>query len=106
MQRITPIIRLSLRLLKTGLCDCSDADILVKETVTVAVLAAGGNNSSIEVIFKKCAPFTDCISETSNAQLDNAKNIDLVMPMYNLIEYSNNLETFGSLWQYYRNEPS
>ena len=42
------------------------------------------------MIFKNCAPFTDCISEINNTQIDNAKDIDLVMPMYNLIEYSDN----------------
>ena len=52
-------------------------------------------------MFKNCAPFTDCISETNNTQVDNAKYIDIVMPMYNLIEYSNNYsKTSGSLWQY------
>ena len=52
---------------------------------------------------KNCASFTDCISETNNTQIDNAKDIYVVMPMYNLIEYSDNYsKTCGSLWQYYR----
>ena len=50
------------------------------------------------MIIKNCAPFTDCISEINNTQIDNAKGIDEVMPMYNLIK------TSGSLWQYYRDE--
>ena len=55
------------------------------------------------VIFKNCALFTDCISETNNTKIDNAKYIDIGMAMYNLIEYRNNyLETSESLWQYYR----
>ena len=59
------------------------------------------------VIFKNCAPFTNCISEINNTQIDNAKDIDIVMPMYNLIEYSDNYaKTTGSLWQYYRDEPN
>ena len=59
------------------------------------------------VTFKNCAPFTNCISETNNTQVDNAKDIDIVMPMYNLIEYSDNYaKTSGSLWQYCRDEPN
>ena len=58
------------------------------------------------VIFKNCAPFTDCISEINNTQIDNAKYIDVVMPMYNLIEHSNNYSKTESLWQYYRNDPN
>ena len=50
-------------------------------------------------------PFADCTSNMNNSQIDNAKEIDVVMPMYHLIEYSDNYsETSGSLWQYYRNE--
>ena len=53
------------------------------------------------MIFKNCAPFTNCISEINNTQLDNAKDFDIIMPMYNLIEYSDNYaKTSGSLWQY------
>ena len=58
------------------------------------------------VSFKNCAPFINCISEINNTQIDNAKDIDIVMPMYNLIEYSDNYaKTSGSLWQYFRDEP-
>ena len=58
------------------------------------------------VTFKNYAPFTNCISETSNTQVDNAKDIDIVMPMFNLLEYSDNYaKTTGSLWQYFRDEP-
>ena len=54
---------------------------------------------------KNSAPFTDCISETNNIQVDNAKIIDVVMPLYNLIEYSDIYsKTSGSLWQYHRDE--
>ena len=59
------------------------------------------------VAFKTCAPFTNCISEINNTQVDNAKDIDIVMPMYNLIEYSDNYaKTTRSLWQYFRDEPN
>ena len=91
-------------MLKSSLCDYSDAYILVKGTISVNNTAAQGasvNNTNKKLIFKNCAPFTNCISETNNTQIDNAKDIDIVMPMYNLIEYSDNYaKTTGSLWQY------
>ena len=60
-----------------------------------------------KVIFKNCALFTDCISKINNTQADNAKDIDIVMPMYNVIEYSDNYsKTSGSLWQYCKNIPA
>ena len=59
------------------------------------------------VPFKNCAPFTNCISEINNTQIDNCKDTDIVMPSYNLLEYSDNYaKTSGSLWQYYRDEPN
>ena len=59
------------------------------------------------VTFKNCAPFTKCISRINNTDIDNAQDIDLVMLMYNLIEYSDNYsETSGSLWQYYKDIPN
>ena len=59
------------------------------------------------VIFKNYALFIDCISEINNTQIDNVKYINVVIPMYNLIEYSNNYsKTSGSLWQYYRDDPN
>ena len=77
-------------MLRSSLCDYSDAYILASGTITFKALAAGGRNNDIQVVFKKCAPFTNCISEISNTQIDNAKQIDVVMPMYNLIKYSDN----------------
>ena len=57
------------------------------------------------VTFKNCAPFTKCISRINNTDIDNAQDIDIVMPMYNLIEYSDNSSTTsGSLWQYYKDD--
>ena len=59
------------------------------------------------VTFKNCAPFTKCISRINNTDIDNAHDIDIVMPMYNLIEYSDNYsKTSGSLWQYYKDDPN
>ena len=57
-------------------------------------------------IIKSCAQFTNCIREINNTQIDNAKDIDIVMSMYNLIESSDDYsKTSGSLWHYYRDEP-
>ena len=79
--------------------------ILVKGTITVARIPAVADNVGKEVVFNNWAPFIDCISETNNMQIANAKDIDVVMSMYNLIVYVNNyLKTSGSLWQYYRDE--
>ena len=97
-------------MLKSSLCDYNDAYILVKGTISVNNTAAQGaasNNTNKKVIFKNCAPFTNCISEINNTQIDNAKDIDIVMPMYNLIEYSDNyVKTTGSLWQYCKDLPA
>ena len=69
--------------------------ILVSEARTITGWGADDAAKQLDeknkgVIFKSCAPFTDCISEINNTQIDHAKYIDVVMPMYNLIEYSNN----------------
>ena len=93
-------IKFKTTILKSSLCDYSDAYILVKGTITVKNTVAA-NNTNKKLIFKNCAPFTICISEINNTQVDNAKDIDIVIPMYNLIEYSDNYsKTCGSLWQY------
>ena len=97
-------------MLKSSLCDYSHAYIFVKETISIANTAAAGagaDNINKEVIFKNCAPFTNCISEINNTQIDNAKDIHIVMPMYNLIEYSDNYaKTTGSVWQYCKDIPA
>ena len=99
-------------MLKSSLCDYSDTYKLVKGTITIE--GAGAHAAARQpderdkgVVFKNCAPFTNRISEINNTQIDNAKDIDIVMSMYNLIEYSDNYaKTSGSLWQYYRDEPN
>ena len=86
-------IRFKTVMLISSLCDYSDAYILVNGNISVNNTAAEGaaaNNAAKKVIFKNCAPFTNCISKINNTQTDNAEYIDIVMPMYNLIEYSNN----------------
>ena len=68
---------------------------------------AAANNAAKNVIFKNCAPFNNCISKINNNQIDNAEYIDIVMPMFNLIEYSNIYsKTSGSLWQYCKETPA
>ena len=103
-------IKFKTTMLKSSLCDYSDPYILVKGTISINNTAAAGatvNNTNKKVIFKNCAPFTNCISEINNTQIDNAKDIDIVMPMYNLIEYSDNYaKTTGSLWQYCKDIPA
>ena len=105
-------IKFKATMLKSSLCDYSDAYIWVKGTITIA---GAGNNAAARradvrdkgVVFKSCAPFINCISEINNTQVDNAKDINIVMPMYNLIEYSDNYaKTTGSLWKYFRDEPN
>ena len=89
-------------ILKSSLWDYSDVYILVKGTIAVSNTAAAdadANNTNKKVIFKNCAQFTNCISEINNTQVDNAEDIDVIILMYNLIEYSDNYsKTSESLW--------
>ena len=94
-------------MLVSNLCDYSDAYIVASGTITFTALAADRGNNNIQVVFKNRAPFTDCISEINNTQIENAKGINVVISAYNLIEYSDNYsKRSGSLWQYYRDEPA
>ena len=101
-------IKFKTAMLRSGLRDYSDAYILVDGKI--AITGAGDDAAARQaderdkgVAFKNCAPFTKCISEINNTQIGDAKDIDLVMPMYNLIEYSDNYAKIpASLWQYYR----
>ena len=92
--------------LKSSLCDYSDAYILVSGTITVSNTGtAAVPNNRKNIIIKNCASFTVCISEINSTQIDNAKEIDVAMPIHNLIEYSDNYsKTSGILWQYYKDE--
>ena len=105
-------IKFKTTMLRSNLCDSADSYILVKGTITIT---GKGANAAAEraderdkgVTFKNCAPFTKCISRINNIDIDNAHNIDIVMPMYSLIEYSDNYsKTSGSLWQYYKDDPN
>ena len=88
-------IKFNTLMLKSSLCDYSDAYIIVKRIIsgveagaTPAAMQANRNNT--QAIIKKCAPFTDCITEIDNTKADNAKDLDVAMSMYNLIENSDN----------------
>ena len=68
---------------------------------------AATNNTNIKVIFKNCAPFTNCKNKINNTQIDNAEYIDIVLLMYNLMKYSDNYsKTSRSLWQYCKETPA
>ena len=100
---INSLIKFKTSMLTSSLRDYSDAYILVKGTITVTAVpppAANPNNNDKEVVFKNCAPFTICISEVNNTQIDNAKYIDVTILMYNLGESSDDYsKTSGSLWE-------
>ena len=105
-------IKFKASMIRSSLCDYSDAYIVVNGTITVpntAVQVPAVNNTNKKVILKNCCPFTTCITEINNTQVDYAEDIDIdvVMLMYNSIEYSNAYsKTSGSLWQYCRDEPT
>ena len=104
-------IRFKTTMLRSNLCDYTDAYILVKGTVTIT--GAGNDDatkradeSDKDVTFKD-ASFTRCISSINNKDIDNVQDIDIVMPMYNLIECSDNYSKLSeNLWQYYKDDPN
>ena len=90
-------------MLRSDLCDFGDAYIVVEADITVTIPDNAKRNKSVE--FKNNAPFINCISKNNGVRIDNAE--DVVMLMYNLLEYSKNFrKTKGSLWNYCRDEPS
>ena len=99
-------------MLRSNLCDYADSYILVKGTIAITgaeddAATRRADETNKDVTFKNCAPFTKCISRINNTDIDNAHDIDIVMPMCNLIEYSDNYsKTSGSLWQYYKDDPN
>ena len=87
------LVKGTIKITGSGVDDATDADKRADE-----------RNKG--VIFKNCAPFTKCISRINGTDIDNAQDI-IIMPMYNLIQYSDNYsKTSGSLWQYYKDEPN
>ena len=98
-------IRFKTSMLRSDLCDYSDAYVWVKGTITVT---DPNNNANFDrgLTLKNNAPFISCISKINSELVDNAEDLDIVIPMYNLLEYSKSYEkNSGSLFNYYRNEP-
>ena len=92
-------IKFETETIKSSLCDYSDAFILVTGNITVAA------NNNTDVAFKNCAPFSTCTTKINDVFVDEANHIYIAMPMYNLIEYSDNYsDTSGSLWQFKRDK--
>ena len=102
-------IRFKTSMLQSDLCDFSDAYIVVKGDIT---LTKTNEREIIDIrnsflAFKNNAPFTNCISKINYVLIDNAEDLDIVMPMYNLLEYSKNYrKTTGWFRNYYRDEPN
>ena len=91
-------------MLRSDLCDYSDAYINVKRTRDL-LAAAPNKKAEKNVAFKNNAPFRSCISKINSTLIGNAEDLDIAMPMYNLLEYSqNDSMTSGSLWNFYRDE--
>ena len=92
-------IRFETSTLRSDLCDFSEGYIIVKGTITVT--NPDNNVYDKKLAFKNNAPFVSCISKINNTLIDNAEDLDVVMPMYNLLEYSKNYsKTTGSFWNY------
>ena len=93
-------IKFQTKITKPNLCDYSDAYILVTENIKVTGIAADTN-----VAFKNCAPFTRCVTHLNDEHFESAENLDIIMPIHNLIEYSDNYaNSSGSLYQFKRDE--
>ena len=106
-------IRFKTPMLRSNLCDYSDAYILVKGTITVTAPGVNNNANNIRdkrnrpVILKNNAPFVSCITRINGELIEDADDLDVVMSIYNLLEYSKNYrKTIGSLYNYYRDELS
>ena len=103
-------IRFKTSMLRSNLCDYSNAYILVKGIITVGnteTKSQANNGTNDKVKRKNCAPFTKRISRLNNTQVNDTSYIGVVMPMCNLTEYSHNyLKTSGILWQYCRDKPA
>ena len=102
-------IRFKTPMLRSDLCDYADAYILVNGTITVNGIVNGAENEinrrNRPLILKNNAPFVSCIIKINNELIEDAEDLDVVMPMYNLLEYSQNYrKTIGSLYNYYRDE--
>ena len=122
-------IRIKTSMLRSDLCDFSDAYIVVKRNIAVVkkistaadfeapnntINNANDTNTANNYtfcekksVFKNNAPFINRISKINGIKINNAEDLDVVMPMYNLLEYSNYKKTTtGSFWNYYTDEPN
>ena len=122
-------IRIKTSMLRSDLCDFNESYIVVKGDITVTKKTftandfEGPNNTAANVnatntannnafgnkklVFKNNSPFINCISKINCVKIDNAEDLDVVLPMYNLLEYSKNYrKTTGSLWNNYRDKPN
>ena len=98
-------IRIKTSVVRSNLCDYSDPYIAVKGIITVTIPNNAKKNKAL--VFRNNAPFINCISKINSIATDNAEDLDVVMSMYNFFEYSKNYKkTTGSLWNYFRDEPS
>ena len=94
-------IKYDTRVLKPNLCDYAEAYILIDGTIRAAAA-----NVNTRLALKNCAPFTKCNLEINDEHVDTAESLDITMPMYNLIEYSDNYQdSSATLYQYKRDEP-
>ena len=93
-------IKFETKVIKPNLFDYSDVYIIVTGDIKIAAVAANTN-----VAFKNCAPFTRCVTHINDEHVETAENLDIIMPMYNLIEYSENYsDSSGRLYQFKRDE--
>ena len=91
-------------MLRTNLCDYSEAYVEVKGDITATDSSSYSNTIEKKFAFKNNAPFLSCVSKINGKLVENAEDLAVVMPMYNLLEYSKNYQkTSGSLFNYYRN---
>ena len=97
----TDTIKYDTRVLKPNLCDYAEAHILIDSTIRAAAA-----NANTRLALTNCAPFTKYNLEINDEHVDTAENLDIAMPMYNLIEYSDNYQdSSATLYQYKRDEP-
>ena len=97
-------IRFKTPVLRSDLYDDSDAYVVVKRRITVTG-DINGNTKHTKLAFNNNAPFRSCISKINNTFIDISEDLDIVIPMYNLLEHSDNYYlTSGSLWNYYEDE--
>ena len=98
-------IRFKSSMLRSDLCDYSDAYTVAKGVATVSADKRDRDEMDRDFILRNNAPFISCISKINGVLIENAEDLDVVMTMYNLLEYSKNYsKTSGSLWNYYRDE--